>query len=780
MEINPARRQASVNARELSNFRQNGISLPGAGGPSRWRATIGQQWHDHLRKQAQAAPGHAQFEKNLQGTWLEDGWTLTLTGKADQWLEQDGRTTIREIKTITSLLPMEDEELLAHYPAYFAQLQTYLATALHLGEAQPECLVGELVFVSIAEGLVQTVEIPAADLHLYHHQRHLLRNYLAERRADHDRLRTIQFNLPFPIWRTGQQQALRELQERHQRRQPGKPLLFEAPTGYGKTGVALQFALEELRAGSYEKIFCLTGKSTGQNALLQQLAIMQADGSPRYYQLRSREEHAIRSKAHTCDGRHCRQDLQEKWQASGLEPATLFAEGTPTLEQVRRLGAETGICPYEISRALIPRADLLAGDFNYVFSRRHNSLLLEQEGLPMDRVLLLVDEAHNLPERVRDALSGDTTDHHAQVLLAGLVTSKAPAAASVLADNWLDLLQALEPCPELPLDQLYAAEDLLSDLADEILNSPLDWDTFPTEAHETLRELLHLKNLLSSDHLPLLAWCERPGHLRLSCLDASQEIADILAQFGGSLLMSATLSPLDTFAHNCGQPTAELLETVTAEAPWRDDAYRIAIDHRVDTRLKLRAQHHGTTADTIVQMARSSEQPIAAYFPSYQYAQDLRERLRQSAPEISTAIQPRGLPLAEQNEFLQQALGHAQVLLLMMGGSFAEGIDRLGGRVRNAIIVGPALPVADTVQRARMSRLAGSGPEQAYHRICREPAMARIRQAVGRMVRAPGQQATVLFHCRRFAESDYAPLFHPDNTQHIHNGEDLASWISEG
>ena len=778
MEIEPARRLASINVRELAEFRQNRLQIPKLGGPSRWRATVGQQWHEHLRKQAESSNGVTHFEKTLKGVWIDEGWTLTLRGKVDQWLEDDGHTTIREIKTISRLLPMEEEELLEYYPNYFAQLQTYLALALHQDESKLDKLSGELVFVSINEGLVQTVTNTSEDLRLYHLQRQRLRNYLVERRTDFDRLQSLRFKRPFTNWRPGQKTALKQLHDGHDRTSKGKPILFEAPTGFGKTGVSLQFALEKIKDGTYEKLFCLTGKSTGQNAFLKQLSLMQANCSPRYFQLRSREEHNIRSQTHTCDGRNCRKDLEEKWANSALDGAILFSKGTPTLEQIRKLGSETGICPYEISRSLVSRADVIVGDFNYVFSRRHNSFLLEHVGLPPHRILLLVDEAHNLPERVRESLSGDTNHHLAQILLAGVETCNACAAVKILAKNWYDLVNAIEPCSELPLDQLYYAEDILGELTEEILNSPFDWENFPKEAQEVINELLHLKNLLNTENLPLLAWSDQPGKLRLSCLDPSQEISATLANFGTSLLMSATLSPLDNFASNCGLEASAYLEKVTASASWRDNAYNIAIDHRIDTRLKLREKYYETTASTIKQFAESSGQPIAVYFPSYKYAGDVHELLKQNVPEFKTAIQPRRLTLVEQNKFIEEALENSKILLLMMGGSFAEGIDVLGGRIQRAIIVGPALPVADTVQRARMDRLEDLNPASAYDQICRKPAIIRIQQAVGRMVRAPGQHATILFHCQRFSEKEYSTLFCPEETYQIHSEEDLHSWIS--
>ena len=554
-----------------------------------------------------------------------------------------------------------------------------------------------------------------------------------------------------------------------------EPIFFEAPTGFGKTGVTLQYALEHLQSGTYEKIFCLTGKSTGQNQLIEQLRAMQNQHSPRCFQLRSRAEHAIRSRLHTCNGRKCRRDVETQWQQSSLSPALLFGNGIPALEEIRTLGTETGLCPYEISRALIPLADVLVGDFNYVFSPRHNSLLLEMEGLQLNRVLLMVDEAHNLPARVNEAFSSKTSLQEAQTLLDGLTDCRAPTKTRIVAEMWGKLLQDIEPVAEIPLHLLYELEDLLKDLLEQTLYMPLDWEALPENAYEILRNLLHTRTLLENSNLPMLAWSKRHGELRFSCLDASHEIGNTIKQFGGSLLMSATLSPMEQFAKCCGQNLVSS-SLVQAETPWRKKAYRLAIDLRVDTRLKLRTLHYTTTADTICRLADSAEDCVVAYFPSYEYAEGINETLLNFDSAPTVFLQPRGLCLAKQNEFLSNALNSAKVLLLIMGGSFAEGIDVLGGHVSHALIVGPSLPVADNVQRARMARLENLDSEAAYHLVCREPAITRILQAVGRMVRRPGQKATILFHCQRFAESHYQGLFSETTPEYIRTEEGMARW----
>jgi DNA excision repair protein ERCC-2 len=55
---------------------------------------------------------------------------------------------------------------------------------------------------------------------------------------------------------------------------------FEAPTGFGKTGVLLEFALDQLRSGHFDRALYLTSKATGQLQVVHTLAAMTASGQP--------------------------------------------------------------------------------------------------------------------------------------------------------------------------------------------------------------------------------------------------------------------------------------------------------------------------------------------------------------------------------------------------------------------------------------------------------------------------------------------------------------------
>ena len=104
---------------------------------------------------------------------------------------------------------------------------------------------------------------------------------------------------------------------------------------------------------------------------------------------------------------------------------------------------------------------------------------------------------------------------------------------------------------------------------------------------------------------------------------------------------------------------------------------------------------------------------------------------------------------------MEHGLKTADALFLILGSSYSEGVDQLGGRITKAIVVGPPLPEVNCVQEARLNALSCFHREMRFQRVFIEPAMRRIHQALGRLVRAPEHKAKILLHGRRYAENAY-------------------------
>jgi len=858
----------------------------GGGAGGLWRAQLGQHWHTEFRNRAAEEPG-ARFEVPIEGASIWRGWTFQLGGRIDQFLPSPaGGVVLRELKTVTRPLPAAESELQAAYPEYFVQLAAYLV--LHAATPGAAPARGELVFIEASSGFVQTVAAPAEPAAVLRGQLDGIIAFLEQRRRARDRRRAMVVRPAFHELRSGQEHVQRDLRaalglggaqislegpppggpvKEEDGRHGGRPsnaaagfsyarptssvLLFEAPTGFGKTGCLLEFALTALKEGVYDRLVYLTGKSTGQLQVVRQLETMlaPASGEPAaaarlpYWQVRSKAEHCINLVY------HCLPDVcpfldgaEERWPQSGLARIYLLDGEARDLESLRAAGRAAQICPYEITRAALPFNDVWVGDYNYVFSPANRGVFLAQPGFDAAATLLIVDEAHNLPARVADACSHSLRVVDAWTTYDALRQARAPAAFVMQWDAWARELAGLPRCDELDPSREIRLRAAAHRLAEIVPQTALDFVSLGPRVAELLWQLPSLDEFLDAADLPKLLWCPAPGELRVTCLDAAAVIGDTLRSFRHAILTSATLSPVDALATACGldrpradapgkppapdlaaalgrvsrktqkalrglttaaallrveeERTAETPQLLHAGAPWRVGAYRVAIDARVDTSYKRRAQHYELTAETVEQVCAAAQRPSnpsalsepsgridhspsVVFFPSYAYAETIA-KLCGERGKVRGAVQPRGLDLAAQAAFIEAALLAHDALFFVLGTGFTEGIDLLGGRVTHALVVGPALPEVNAVQRARLAHCASVGREAAFRLVYQVPGMQKVNQALGRLVRAPGHRATVLLHCRRFAEKSYRELLDPElaAAPGLDTDETLAAWLA--
>ncbi len=876
----------------------------GQGGPSgAWRAQLGQQWHAQLRARVEQevasrtgadAKAGAAFEVPLALGQLHRGWNFRFTGRIDQLITTADATIVREIKTIGGPLPADEATLRADYPDHFIQTVTYLALLRSAPQnvdgptskvesqslwpspfvLRPSSLRAELVFVEVGTGITQTVVLTADDEALFRTQLERVIEFLNLRLRARARLRSLRFRPAFAVLRPGQETVQNDLLTAFGSEvespkskaecqtvpaaaldfRPSPVLLFEAPTGYGKTGVLLEFALGRLRTGRFSRLLYLTGKSTGQLQVMRTLATMTAPGdNPEpaatpvaAWQVRPKGEHCINPVFH-CVRAACSflADMEVRWPQSGLARFYLREDQPRDLEALRAAGRAAHICPYEITRAALPFNDVWIGDYNYVFSPDSRGVFYERPGFNPAETLLIIDEAHNLPARVADAWSHVARAGEAEAVLVELYRMHPPASLLLAWEHWTRLLtglhhaESLDPMTE---DDIRGAVDRLATL---VASTPLDYAALGPHVSEQLWQTLALRDWLAGEfalppvsepalsglrypqsEIPTLLWCPRNGELHFTCLDAAALIGRTLRAYAGVMLSSATLQPTDVFAASCGlaEPPSELarpgaveppamlgklsrrarktLRAVTsgagllrveeareaalprvlrARTPWREHAYLVGVDVRVDTTFQHRSRHYAATAATAEALHAAAGNVIAGFFPSYAYAGNIMQALEAAGSPLRVALQPRLADLAAQTAWVEESLELADALFLVLGSSFAESIDLLGGRVTHAMVVGPALPEVNAIQRTRMTGLerAGHSRDAAFRRVYQIPGMQKVNQALGRLVRAPGQQARVLLHCRRFAEPSYVTLLSPEYQRGdlIATDTDLAAWL---
>lgn len=774
MQIDPINRAVHLNVRELATFRN--MPTSDGMGYSPWRASVGQKWHKQCEEQTSQVTPEAQFEVSISAEVRHRDWTFHVKGRIDQIIPTQDAHLLREVKTVRTPLPSSELELANRYPEYFAQAAIYLGLAKLLEDFAGKTLSAEVFFVDINTGAVQSAPLDEDTQKLFTQQLDAFIPFLEDRRACRLRLNEAEVSPAFAELREGQEELFKTLNKATIQ---SKTVFLEAPTGFGKTGIVLEHALQQMKSGLFERCIYLTSKSTGQLETVNQLRKMIGD-QVRYIQMRNRREHLIDSAAHACTGdRQCDDNLGQNWVASDISPPELFSDGTLSLEDAKQLGSQTGVCPYALTKGCLPFAEIWIGDSNYIFAPASQSVFLDQHGFDPKKTLLVIDEAHNLPSRVADALSVEISTGD---LIFALEELKSAGASRRLISIGNELVRCIDAQPSgqpLSANAIYELSDLSEDFTNQLKESSFDYETCAPFAIELAWRIPDCAHRLNEPSHEWLHWLPTSGVFAATCLDAQQWIATCLQPFASTILMSATISPVESFRKSCGLNQAEVAVAI-GYAPWREYAYDTAIDCRVDTRYTQREKYYEITARTISRLiAQSPGVPVAVFFASYQYAENIKAYLEAVEPSARAMLQPRGVNLEEQEAFIDEGLLMADALFLILGSSYAEGVDKLGGNIHIVMIVGPALPEVNAIQQAKMDSHASLSRDECFRDIYILPAMRRIHQALGRIVRAPGQNAKVLLHGKRYAELAYKSALADEyqNANELRSDSDLENWL---
>ncbi len=774
MQIDPIQRSVKISVGELARFQNT--EHASFDGRQLWRAELGRQWHQRLEEATQEQYPQSQFEVSLKKTLTYKNWTFEIQGRIDQLIDsEDGTLLINEIKTIRHPLPDDNSHLREKYPHYIAQAAIYWELIEGLSDYAHFQTSAQLTYVDIDTGLSQILHLEAEDKSYLEHQFDALLPFLNDRSQARQRLSSIESKAPFPHLREGQSELIDALRAATLQR---AHILVQAPTGFGKTGIVLHHALEHMKNGFFERLIYLTSKSTGQIQTLEQLHSM---GTLRHVQMRNRKELSIDSTQHRCTGdTQCDAHFHQKIRTLGFGPENLFQGTSFSIEHVKNLGGELGLCPYALTKWALPYAEIWIGDSNYVFNPSSQNVFSETYGYDPKKTLLIIDEAHNLPSRTADALSVELKAEIWEYLGETVLKSHASAPLRAIGKELLNFLKTLKGKSTLSPSQCYTVQDLFEDFSRELENTPIYDSELPPKDLSNLYAIPKAKDILNeaSDNFHL--WSPRSEALKLECIDPSAWIANCLRPFASSIHMSATLHPIEHHLDAIGLSHSDST-TAIGYAPWRDCAHSVAIDARVDTRYSARQRYYHLTADTIDCLYQNGQgKPIAIFFPSYQYAENIQRYLEELCPSLPVQIQEKNRALSEQQAFIESALANNAVLFLVLGSAFTEGIDALGGRVELAMVVSPALPEVNPLNQIKLEQAKLDNPSTAFQKTYIIPAFQKIHQALGRLVRSPEHSAKILLHGRRFLQAEYREILAEEyrSDRLIRERSDLESWLN--
>jgi DNA excision repair protein ERCC-2 len=207
----------------------------------------------------------------------------------------------------------------------------------------------------------------------------------------------------------------------------GKHLAAHAPTGIGKTAAviapSLEYALENNKT-----LFFLTPKHTQHTIIVDTLKRIKKKVNVDFItvdiigkqwtcphtvrDLDSREFNEFcRSLKKDERCKYYRNVRKRKLSENAKRTIERIKKETLHSEEISKLCSDNMLCPYEVCIGVGKDATVIVCDYFHIFSPKVRQAFLSKLNKGLENSILIIDEAHNLPDRVRKLLSHKLTEY---------------------------------------------------------------------------------------------------------------------------------------------------------------------------------------------------------------------------------------------------------------------------------------------------------------------------------------------------------------------------------
>jgi len=462
----------------------------------------------------------------------------------------------------------------------------------------------------------------------------------------------------------------------------------------------------------------------------------------------------------------------------------------PTVEELARECGRTGQCPYEASKLLIRQAQVVVAPYIFLLSPFIRARLLDWMNCPLEDMVVVVDESHNLPEFARALRSVS--------LGAQTLRIASQEAADLGGLHVLDDVQAPEFCAALERiisglkDEYMIDEDGIvppGEVEEELMYS-FKWTSNKLEmavaniaAHgEVIRENRRRAGRIPRSYLHsvgafLALWMgvESDAYVKLIkedgdgprleayCMDPSLA-SEPLRRCHAGIHMSGTLSPLEEYRDSLGLPGPVQMRSLPPGFPPQNRL--ILFDPSVSMKYEERATDGDMFTgilDRAAAVCRAVNRNTAVFFPSHDLLELAISRDFTGVVGRKVFVEERGLPQQELLEtidlFKREGRRGEQgaVLLSVIGGRVSEGIDFPDRELEVAVIVGIPYPKPTARQKA-LQYYYDIKFGKGWDYTVKAPTARRMLQAIGRLIRSEADRGVAVILDRRAAQfKEYLP-----------------------
>lgn len=625
---------------------------------------------------------------------------------------------------------------------------------------------------------------------------------------DKDFFEKISF--PYQSVRDGQDEFIKQV---HKAINEKRNLLVSAPTGLGKTISALAPAISIAKEKNLTIIF-LTSRQTQANQAIKTIKdISKKSKNPINYMAfigkRNMCVHADRDLYPSSDFNEFCKKMKETGKCKYFKNTKnsdyeeqikkILEESSKSFMSVEgfvNLSGSNNFCPYELAGKKAFQADVVICDFNYMFSESIRENILGKIGRTLEECIVIVDEAHNLSDRIRNAytfgLSTELIKNATKELTDFIKTKEYDPYIMNLKQTLEDIYfeKVLGEKNEIMVTKQDFIYRYISKFNKEITIKKIIDNLQIVEALVKDERVISyigriakfLESWLELDEESYLRILEKNIKedktlltLKIQCIDPSDISSQIVNHTYSTILMSGTLSPAKMYQEILGVANASILEL---ESPFSKENQLTLVITDVTSKYSSRDNDMYKKIATHVEncLGSGSDKNAIVFFPSYDFMEKIVQNI--SVPKLKRKVlkEQRYMTKEQKEEYIDKFKeqggfdSKAKVLFAITSGSFSEGLDLPSTELEMVLIVGLPLSVPDILTESVIRHYERKYKKgQLYGYIF--PAMSKIIQAAGRCIRTETDKGVIVLIDSRFTWPLYAQTF-PKHWHLIRASED--------
>ena len=723
------------------------------------RANLGSRIHRLLQSQQK---GDYEAEVYLKITTELEDFCFTIDGRADGILTGDDSVMIDEIKT--TYIPYDEirEDHFVHFAQAYVYAYIYAKqheldtiqvqlTYYQLEDKKTKCFLHQKSFEELESFYMDTLQE-------YLKWANLKRNIEQASKAS---LKELQF--PFPEYRKGQRQFAVGVYKTIL----DKDTLFaQAPTGIGKTISTLFPSLKAIGEGKCEKIFYLCAKTITASVAFDTIHLLYEQGvSFKTVGITAKDKICFLEERN-CDPNVCpyAKGYFDRCQDALYELISDhdFIEKTV----VKEIAQKHMVCPFELSLDASLYADVIVGDYNYVFDPR---VYLKRFFMEKGNYVFLVDEAHNLVDRAREMYSATLVKSSFQEAKRWIPKDRKLLLNSIQAMiRYLNKLS--KECKEHQDFLSFQENDdtLLLCAADVVEHMSSYFESEHDAQHDDVLKQLYfdtinygkIADFFDEDFVLFVANEGKDCMVKQFCMNPAHPIQEMTKKGRSTIFFSATLSPIDYYLSLLGGE--DKTKRLSLPSPFDKENCCCMIADHISTRYGDRNASLPNIIEMIYAATSIKKGNYIIFAPSYAYMHQIHEAFALCYPSVKTTMQSSNMSETMKQEFLSSFDQNNKLHLYfcVIGGMFSEGIDLKQEKLIGAIIVGVGLaqinPQQDLIMR-HFEEKHHMGFAYAYQ----FPGMNKVLQSAGRVIRSDQDKGMILFIDERYTSSRYLTLLPP-------------------